>query len=410
MTGLLLARALGSVLAATVLVNQPSRLEVSGRVTDAASGRVVAAATVTVQSLAPGEPLLTVKTAVDGTYHVADLPDTEFRITVTAPEFLEQLVLQEPNVGLRVATGVRHHRLDFALQRTGAIRGRITLADGTPAAKVVVRVGPVSMGSDFLPGRSGTATTDVSGQYVVSPLVAGEYIVDALFVRTMPEPPDRFYFPGTVQRSEAASVVLEAGATVRDIDIPTAPTTRGVVSGTISGVSDGAKVFLRLIDTASQMTTSVQVNNNEFTLRSVVIGRYALWAESDDATAIQVIDVMDSHPPVHLVLESSGSVSGTIQAAGRPVTAQIRATYVEDDERIENVFQRADTTPDGQFELKKMLGSYVFTVAGLPRDWTITAVTVNGHAVDLDGPHVTLSSGEQVENVVIEVGPSRSAP
>jgi hypothetical protein len=319
-----------------------------GRVVDVETGRPVAGGIVEVQGKANIPRVLA---DASGQFLIRGLPAGTYRVIASATGYLPGGHGQtEPdgNVKPFEIDGSRSgYSIEIRLWRSGAIHGRVTDDTGNPLADIVVvatRLDPVP---ERRPARPASATTDDRGEYSLSGLRPGAYLVAARFgTRSILEPD-----PGSGPRrsgpgrgaprvsgvrvgramvllsahpetgSTALATVTATGASVRkttwfqhasdpvdaapvrvlpgvtrlslDIVVRTQP---GVsVSGTISGMSPSSgSVTLRLdnrsgddwlVDVSREVARSQSLPTGEFVLAGVPAGEYTLSAEQTRGTA-----------------------------------------------------------------------------------------------------------------------------
>jgi len=154
------------------------------------------------------------------------------------------------NGHLQIAAGASVSGLELKMVPQGVIAGRVLDADGNPMERVgVTAVRGVR--------RIGEQRTDAAGEFRISGLAAGKYLVRAEpldlegppEVRTDGSRDERYgvtWFGGTLSEPEAAAVNVPAGGEVSGVEIRPvrAPAVR--VSGTVTGLPLAAgTVFLR---------------------------------------------------------------------------------------------------------------------------------------------------------------------
>lgn len=158
--------------------SQPAVL--SGRVIDAASGRPVRAASVTVKGGRNYAP--TFLTGADGRFQFSDVPAGALDLAATKPGFFDSVYgqrrPQSDGPGLDVRPGQRIDAIELRLWPVGVITGRVTGDDGTPIAGVSVSCAPSDQMRDGAwPAGVPAATTDDTGVYTLATLIPGDYIV-----------------------------------------------------------------------------------------------------------------------------------------------------------------------------------------------------------------------------------------
>jgi hypothetical protein len=123
------------------------------------------------------------------TFKLNGLKAARYRVTVNTGSVQSEVVVEAGNQDVRIdmSTG-------------GTIRGRVTLADGSPAKQIIVRVQGTNGG--------GNAPTDDDGRYEVRGLAAGSYTVSAATA-----------VAGKTSTASRESVQLDDGASVEGVDL-----------------------------------------------------------------------------------------------------------------------------------------------------------------------------------------------
>ncbi len=196
--------------------------------------------------------------------------------------------------------GVAAAPVEIALERAGAIAGRITDGSGEPLAQVRVtalrRLGHVNRPPNappLVPAGAGAQTNDL-GEFRLFNLPAGEYLVQAQppFDRgaaTAPLMMVETFFPGTTEAEGAQRVVVAAGQTVANIDIRMLTAKAFSISGVVVDEAGApvAGAMLQLTrdshDTPFPPRLGPLAGNRtdqagRFTLTNVRAGTYALVA------------------------------------------------------------------------------------------------------------------------------------
>jgi YD repeat-containing protein len=137
----------------------------TGTVTNASNGTAITGATV--QALQANTVQGSATSAADGTYTISNLSPGTYDVRISASGF-GTLVLPANSVNVGTPTTV-----NGALSPPGGISGKVTKADGITA------ISGASV-TALQSGETGSsATTDSSGNYTISALAAGTYVVQA---------------------------------------------------------------------------------------------------------------------------------------------------------------------------------------------------------------------------------------
>jgi protocatechuate 3,4-dioxygenase beta subunit len=119
----------------SVVLKLPGAIRMLGYVTEP-DGKPVAGASVQVLPRGEKSPLELVQTDADGRYETSRWPSRDFVLVVTTPIHIDASKPVQ-NVG----PGELERRVDFQLERVRILRGRLLLADGSPA-KVAEHIAP----------------------------------------------------------------------------------------------------------------------------------------------------------------------------------------------------------------------------------------------------------------------------
>jgi protocatechuate 3,4-dioxygenase beta subunit len=260
------------------------------------------------------------QTGADGAYSLDSLPPGQYYIVAELPGYLSPLTeftsenmlvpneqderrFREVLQRVTVMSG-QTARMDFRLQRGGAIEGRVLYDDGSPVIGAWINVlrkdakrGWVSL-TDIAVSRFPYApTTDDRGHYRVAMLQPGEYAVSveirqvAMSVSggtmpggTVPEDSLRstqIYFGGSTSREHARPLTLRHSEEFTDADITVAMTKLRLISGTVVAASDGHPIdraTISLVDTVegNPVREAPVFGAGRFTMLLVPEGKYLL--------------------------------------------------------------------------------------------------------------------------------------
>jgi protocatechuate 3,4-dioxygenase beta subunit len=153
----------------------------SGRVTDAATGRGIAGAMVEARLAAGWHGWdYSATTASDGSYALFGLPAGDYVVRATAAgyarEYWDNVTPSHEATVINISAGVATSGIDFVLTEGGSVSGHIYQSDGiTPieGAQVFVRPGKYWEDAGFW------ATTDAEGAYNVEGFALGNFRVEA---------------------------------------------------------------------------------------------------------------------------------------------------------------------------------------------------------------------------------------
>ena len=242
----------------------------------------------------------TVRSDANGAFEFTKLAAGSYRIRVSPSANLGGYLAlaygaessREPGKVIELKDGQEFNEANIALQRGGAITGRIVDDSGDPLSRVNVYVSRQFPGSaTFQRTGGGLNQSDDHGRYRIYGLEPGDYIVTAES-RGMGGPPidsaetDGFiptHHPSTGQQNEASRVKVRAGADVEAVDIMMIRTRTFRITGTVvdsQGAAPSGRINAQLVmPEGSGFSGSSGVSfdgQGRFTIRDVVPGAYTL--------------------------------------------------------------------------------------------------------------------------------------
>jgi carboxypeptidase family protein len=400
-------------------------------------GRVIAAGTdralARVEVRAISGPLRVNKavlTGTDGRFEIGDLPAGKFTIAANKANYVRESWGQKralgPGTPIELANGQVVQQIDFALQRTGAIAGRITDEFGDPAPDVQV----MPMRYAFINGERRLqpfgmpSTTNDLGEYRLFGLVPGQYIVSAT-MRNMTfgtETTDNTayaptYYPGTGSSGEAQRVTVNAAQTVSGMNMTLLPVTAVRVSGVATDLQGKPLVnaFVNLMPRSGFIMGTVnggQVRaDGTWTISGVTAGEYIARAnmpgmQSDEYATAEVTVGGGDVTEVQLVSAKLSVVRGRVVfepgTAKPPSPTAVRVMTVSAIPMMMGPVGNTTAKEDGTFELKMGAVHVQFraTVFGTG-DWRLKRVVIGG--VDVIDSGLDILPNATLDNVVVEM-------
>jgi len=275
----------------------------------------------------------------NGSYRFSGLEAGRYTVGFRAPEgsnligeYWEDVADREDATVIDAKPGDEIAGINAVLSIGATVSGRVIGAGGTPVAGVDVSVSPYEGGS------SHGATTSADGRWEVIGIEPGTYRVyfDAPASTSLIDE----WWDDAREYSEATSVVVEAGATVTDIDAALA--VGGSISGTVrsaSGVLKDVQVTVSVKDASGFLDyrgSTVTDDSGRYTLGGLEPGNYVVgftpdssdnlvpewWkdaASSADATVIAIIGGA-ARTGIDATLAKGATLSGTVTGPdGKPV-------------------------------------------------------------------------------------------
>jgi hypothetical protein len=402
----------------------PLTSSISGRVTTADTGAPIRGAEVRLSMDGRFSRLVT--TNGEGRYELRNLPAGAYKLTVSKTGFITLEFGQRRPFESSSTISVREGESasgNVALPRGGAIFGRVIDQYGDPSVGTRVQVLRVRVeeGRRRLLSVGGGDQTDDTGAFRLYGLPPGDYYVSAStgLIDAVKRDP-AVYYPGTMNVSEAQPITLGAGAEV-SADFQLLNNVRTArVSGIVvnsSGVPSQAMVNL-VSDSGptgpgAQMLHSDGAPDGSFSIDSVPPGSYTLTAmimnqaalgsaaaisgsfgapseaarermlsNLPESAAMAVVVTEEGLSGITLAARRSGRLSGRFVAdtgVVKPLPANLRVTA-----RSAGPGSMTVTLgPQDQtgFQLGGMSGPTRIEVQGLPEDWAVKAVLVDGEDV-----------------------------
>jgi hypothetical protein len=374
---------------------------------------------------------ISVSTDADGRYEFTGLPARGFTLSAERSGYLTlrfgQRRPREQGKVLDVGDGAVLDNIDFALPRMAVISGRVVDELGDPIAGVWVSAlrsmwfqNRRQLGSD-----EGIETTDEEGEYRLTNLMPGSYVVVARSLEkwtadsgaraeTMSYAPS--YVPGVADVSEAARVALAIGQEVSNVDLSMVPSRAASVSG-------------RALDSQGRPLRNVMLTHKfpdgpgggivggagsatvgpggTFTIANVPPGEYRLQATGLNETAIlplvvNGVDIRD----VALTTSAGWTMRGRMTTeAGTP--PPLRRTQVTIAAALQvfspmgmqgGAVSRTSINEDWTFSVTNVAGPAQVRVTP-PAGWAVQAILHDRR--DLSGETLDLASGETISDVQI---------
>jgi hypothetical protein len=345
----------------------------------------------------------------EGRFELRDLPAGRWTVTASKAGFVTQGFGRrrpfDPATPIDLAAGQRA-TADFPLPRGGAITGRVYDDFGDPVAGARVQAlrSRMERGRRRLVPTAAADQTDDTGAFRLYGLAPGEYYVSGSMRNAPAESIVEAgtgaptYFPGTGVVAEAQRIALGPGEE-QSITFPILPVrgnlrVSGIVVNSAGMPVENANVNLR---DASNFTIIVgrpmgnfgmTQTDGAFTIVNVGPGAYTITtsAPRDDGVpgppeqANVPITVTDSDVTgITIVTQKGTIVAGRIVtengSAAPPLSGvRIRAHSVDGAEFSGGV----GVEGSGTFQLPGLLGEWALTLQGLPDEWMVKSIELNG--------------------------------
>jgi Carboxypeptidase regulatory-like domain len=427
---------LASVSAVAAAAQAPGRDTPPATGTSVIRGRVVAAAgqrplaKVEVRAVADTQRVNTiVLTDVNGRYEFTALPAGRYTVTANKQNYVRAAYGERRPLGpaapIEVAAGQVVTRIDFALQRTAAITGRILdeFGDPAPGVQVVpVRYMYVS-GVRRLQTAGGPATTNDLGEYRIFGLTPGRYFVSAA-LRQMTFGADSTdqtaylptLYPGTGNQAEAQRLTVVPGQTITGVNMTLLPVSASRISGIALDSSGkpltegGVNAISRIMVTGTAGFGPLK-SDGTFTVGGLPPGDYTLRASvpgmQDEFAAAEVTVNGSDITGVQLVAVKPSTIRGRIAFDGRdakpPAPSAMRVNAMHPTPSpVPPMPGGAAPKDDWTFEFKTSAGPTIVR-AGLsapPGEWRLDRV-LTGDGADVTDAGFDVPVGGTIEGIAV---------
>lgn len=413
---------------------------ISGRVVRSVDGTPLKKATVMATITQTGQtgPVRprTAVTDADGKFLLKDVDPGRYSLTATHSgytlQFYGERVPHGP-VTVSVVAGQQLKDVVFRMIPAGVIAGRIVDEDGEPVFQARVEAQRwMYMSSKRRLIPRGIAVTNDLGEYRISQLDAGRYVVSATYQNPMMwnmpvSSPDihegysQIYYPGVYDSAQAEPLEVKGGAEIGGINFRMVPAhavhIRGVVKGAL-----GANVELVPKGTGFGRSGRIAMPDDKgaFEIAGVMPGTYTVSAisvgDEKQMYARQIIDVADTDiDDVYLALKPGADIPGKLRMEGHVPTkdSHIQVGLSSDDPSPFGNGMPATPDDDMTFTLKGVAdGDYRLTIMGLPEDTYVKSAYVGTHNILEEGFHlaspvkpmeITISTnGARIEGTVTD--------
>ena len=407
---------------------QPAVGAIAGRLVDASTGGPIVDGVLVLRELISREQRM-VSTGAMGEFRLVDLPAATYSLHATALGYVGRQYGQrhpmETGVPIDLAAGETRANIDVALQRSGAITGRVTTQNGEPLAFAAVEALRPEIDNSLrvlLP--VGRAESDRRGEFRLEGLPPGHYYVAAIGPADAGagDPAGRMpwaqtFFPGVSSPATAGRIRLSPGDVRTDVDFPLLAGSRFAIRGQLVN-PDGLELATGSVIMSSESDDGLGLSvahagvvrpDGTFAFENVPQGSYRLRARarttqpgpalfSSFQLAIRNADVGNAvlflHPGASLVGQVDIADGAT---APVPALDDLSISAPMADGARGSGLARSQVAEDGRFRLVTPEGNRVIRLDGLPDPWSLESVLYRGRNV-IDIPF-ELRSGEERERI-----------
>jgi protocatechuate 3,4-dioxygenase beta subunit len=378
-------------------------------------------------------------TDAQGRFELRDLPQGRWEVVASKAGFVTLRFGQrrplEGGQQIELSEGETMARANIALPRGGVVTGRILDEFGEPVAGARVqtmRYRAMQGTRQLMPTGPGDSTDD-TGAFRLYGLMPGDYYITAVAQMGMFADDSNdttgyapTYYPGTGNVAEAQRVSVGVGQEVSNVTFALLATRTVRITGTVID-SKGERVanaFVMLQDTEAAGGMFMQRGggrvrpDGSFILSNVTPGTYTLTVntamgmgspggDEPEFATVRVTVGNEDLSGINLVTNKGATVSGSVVpaagAAGNLSTAG--AMVMHQPARFEMMMgmgmRPAKVESDGTFRVTGVQGQRIFRVNGLPPNWMMKAVILNGD--DVTDKPVEFKGSEEVTGLQILV-------
>jgi hypothetical protein len=409
---------------------------IRGRVVTADTGAPIRRAQV--RAFSPeGRESRGTSTDAEGRFELRDLPAGRWELVASKAGFVTLRFGQrrplEAGRPIELGDGETISKADIALPRGGAVTGRVVDEFGDPVAGARVqsmRFRSIQGGRQLMP--FGQDQTDDTGAFRLYGLQPGDYYISAIPQAGMfsEESNDTTgyaptYYPTTTNVAEAQRVSVAVGEEVSGINIALQATRAVRITGTVSN-SKGERIdnaFIMMIDASEaaggmfNMRPGGRVRHDgTFTISNVTPGTYNLTVntamgpgggEDAEFASVRVTVGNEDLSGISLVTSKGATITGSIlPAPGSATNLSTAGIMVMAQPQRMNMaagfgFRPARVESDGTFRMTGVHGERNIRVEGLPPNWMLKAVILNGE--DISDKPMEFRGDEDVSGLQILV-------
>ncbi len=403
---------------------------IKGRVVDAATKAPLADARVRLSGSSQRGPILTDSA---GAFGFGGLPAGTYSFVVERNGYLSTAWpdssrwIRRREEPIRLAATDNVENVTLAIARGGVVAGKVTAATGEPISGA-----QISLLGLWPPTYTRLGTTNDLGDYRVSDLPAGRYVLRAQLRAATGAPGDTplhgplpTYYPGTVQRSEAQEFVVGRNGEVTEANLRLVSGTLSLLDVTVTH-TDGRPVASAMVSVSSMAEPPMPIGRgrrNGIVRMELHPGEYTLEAQAPSGLktgANQIAYDLIGMARVHL---TAGARETATVVVGRNATASGRVLFEGDgapppaqaDGRLPMVgsdgqacrYGSPAVAPDWSFRIEGLAGTCrAAPPPPLTARWFVKSVILDGREV-LD-ENVWFEPGHHYEDVRIVMTDRRS--
>jgi hypothetical protein len=323
-----------------------------------------------------------VLTDANGRYEISDLPAGRYTVSTNKENYVRASYGERrplgPGTPIDIANGQVVPRIDFVLQRTAAITGRVVdeFGDAAPNAMVMPMRHIYVNGERRMQPSGRSATTNDLGEYRVYGLVPGRYFLSAtLRPMNYSDDADRSvylptFYPGTGNPLQAERLTAIPGQTISGVNIALLPVSGSRVSGVVLDVNGKPAT----IGSVTALSRGIAFNSTgfapvrpdgTFSLNALPPGDYTLRTNS--------FNTQDEYAAADVTV-SGGDVTDVQLVTVRPSTIHGRVVFDgEDQKRPQPSIVRVNAIHPSPTAVTLMPGGAV-----VKDDWTFDLKTGSG--------------------------------
>jgi hypothetical protein len=409
------------------------KASLTGKVVNAVSGDPLKKVKLMLTGSATGGSPISTETDDKGGFFFGDLKPGRYMLLAQRNGFAPQMYGARGNsmsgTLLVLSAGQQMKDLEFRIFPNSVIAGKVLDVDGEPLQNVtVMALSPVyTRGKRQLMPMSAPAQTNDMGEYRISNLKAGKYVIAAANLMggamesagssnkppsDSPEPSyTTTYYPSVADPAAVTAVEVGVGSEVNGVEIHMAQVDGYRVQGKLD-ISQGKPLMVLLTRKGAGITglltrkMGMVQPDGTFEIRGAAPGSYILTATSDGISTTGValpVEVKDQHVK-GLVMPSAS----TGELTGRVAVANADAAHPAKLKGIEVHLQPVDTFAimppkgtvgeDGKFSIKNLAADhYILTVTGGPEGSYVKSARYGQQEMPDEGLNLTNGTASALE-------------
>jgi hypothetical protein len=397
--------------------------KISGEVLRASDNRPLNKAAISLAPEGRGQEQQVVRSDGNGRFEFKEVPPGRYTLRAQRNGYVAQTYGQRgagPGIVVQVEAGQRVENIRFKLERAGVISGTVFEDDGESVEGVTV----YAMRLRFFPGgrqrltSAGSARTDDLGNYRITGLPPGQYLVRAGGregigiggpMANLAYSP--VFYPGVASQDDARRMHVQAGSETPRVDftVKSVPTfsIRGRIIDTVTGTAP-RRYNAGFGREGGMVMTSVNAADGTFQLSGLEPGEYTVVGSVFDSETRSErrgyarAQIMDADANVVVMLGNSAELTGRAEFDGSPASTAGLFLTLENEDVASGMFA-GGPVEDGKFKILNIPeGRYRFVMGASARNAYLKSIRCGGQDYTL--AVLEISAGQKIEDCELKLG------